>query len=61
MRVRITNEATAAGESVAVAIYRPDMPAGEPGSLMREHTLRAGESAVFDLPPLASVIASEQP
>lgn len=55
MRVRIANEGTTASDTLAVVIYRPDQAPGEPDSLTREHTLRPGESAVFDLPPQAAL------
>lgn len=59
--VRITHIDAAAKNSLAVSIYRPDMPAGEPGSLVREQEVRPGESVQIDVPAYACVAISQQP
>lgn len=58
MRVRISNDSEAVTEIVAVAILRPDLSPGEPGSLAQMHTLQRGESASFNLPAMATIALS---
>jgi hypothetical protein len=59
--VRITHIGPTASQPLAVSVYRPDMPAGEPGALMRDVTVKPGESVQLDVPALACVVVSQQP
>lgn len=58
--VRITHVDPAASQPLAVSIYRPDIPAGEPGALMREHEVRPGESIQIDVPAFACLVINRQ-
>lgn len=57
--IRITHDDPANPRVLHLGIHRQDIAPGEPGSLLSEHTLQPGESALLTVYPGAVITASE--
>lgn len=59
--IRITHDDPHNASALRLSIHRLDIAPGEPGSLLSEHTLKPGESALFTVYPAAVLTVSEAP
>lgn len=58
--IRISNLAVDDGQEITVQSHRQDIAPGEPGALMAEVTLRAAESALFELHEGGAIVIRQE-